>query len=85
MAGWATHIAKETTVSFIEAAQKFIEEWGSSHLVNDIARQLRCEEVESLCEMLRVLGATEAAAKWIDAHTPGDDCDDQHCRCDTCC
>ena len=72
------------TVSFMEAAQKFVEAWSDGHLAGDLATKLRCEEVEALAEMLTALGATTAAAEWIDLQAPGDECDDTHCRCDEC-
>jgi hypothetical protein len=84
MAEWATHTAKETTVSFIEAAQQFITEIGGNHLATDLADKLSCDEVEALAGLLAALGATAAAATWIEQHAHGDECDDMHCRCDNC-
>jgi hypothetical protein len=83
IAGWADHITKELAMP-TGPLQTFAEVWSCRHLVNDLARQMRCEEVEALAGMLRVLGATKGAADWIDAHAAGDDCDDMHCRCETC-
>jgi hypothetical protein len=84
IAGWADHTAKETTMSFIEAAQRFIEEFSNGTLANDVADKLSCDEVEALTGMLTALGATTAAANWIEQHSFGDECDDTHCRCDDC-
>lgn len=84
IAGWADHITKETEMDFVSTAQKFIECWDDTMLSDSVAQQLRCEEVEALADMLRALGATAAAARWIDAHAVGDECEDMHCRCVTC-
>lgn len=84
MAGWATHITKETTVSFIEHAQKFGDAFSSENLATDLGDKLTCDEVEALAGMLRVLGATSAAATWIERHAVGDECEDMHCCCVDC-
>jgi hypothetical protein len=84
LAGWSTHIANETTVGFVEAAQKFIKSWGSSTLALDLGRLFPCKEVEALAGMLTALGATAAGQAWIDAHSPDDGCEDMHCGCGEC-
>jgi hypothetical protein len=84
IAGWADHTAKETTMSFIEAAQKFVAAWSDQHLADNIAKGLRCEEVEALADILSALGACAAGGTWIEAHSYGDDCGDTHCLCDDC-
>lgn len=84
IAGWATHITQEIPVSFVEDTQKFVEIWSDSLLAQNIGTLLRCEEVEALAGMLRALGATTAGGDWIDAHAPGDECDDMHCVCIEC-
>ena len=81
--GWADHITKELTMPS-GPLQTFAEVWSSDHLAGDLGEKLRCEEVEALAGLLRVLGATTAAADWIDAHAVGDECEDTHCLCDDC-
>lgn len=95
IAGWATHISTELTrgtamtavnmfAQIHDATDKFVAEWTTGYLADDIAAKLRCEEVEALAELLTAIGHTEAAQYWLTAHAGGDDCGDQHCICAHC-
>jgi hypothetical protein len=44
----------------------------------DIAASLGCTEVDALTDLLRALGAEQAADEWIDAHAEDDDPRDGH-------
>lgn len=85
IAGWARHMTEmEPKMSLQKVLQTFADVWSENHLANDLAAKLRCEEVEALAEILRVLGRSTAGADWIDSHAAGDECDDMHCRCANC-
>ncbi len=68
----------------MNAFQKFLDNWSTRFLADDIADKLRCEEAEALAGMLRVLGADEAATYWLTQHSSGDECGDSHHSCELC-
>lgn len=66
------------------AAMKAAEMLADGEIASDIATSFNCGEVEILAEFLRACGFDDAASHWIDDHSEGDDCGDEHCLCDEC-
>ena len=63
----------------VEAAtQKFVEVFSDGDTVHTLATEMTCIEVDAFAAFLRAVGADEAAAEWIFAHSEGDDEGDRH-------
>ncbi|WP_405657744.1 hypothetical protein [Streptomyces sp. NBC_00079] len=60
-----------------DVARDFADTW-CGVLTADIAARLNCEEVDVLADLLRALGAEQAADEWIDAHAVDDEPGDAH-------
>lgn len=91
LAGWARHITNQlqgasmkNVETVIYSFARFKKTWGSSYLADDLATKLTCDEAESLAAMLNLIGDDSSAQMWLEKHSYGDDCDDQHCRCADC-
>lgn len=70
-------VADPSTVTIpADVAERFTDTWCGA-LTADVATALNCVEVDVLAELLRALGAEQAADEWTAAHaeadTPGDD------------
>lgn len=70
--------------SMTEEEKTFADVWAAGDLAGDVATLLTCTEVEVLACLLHAYGHAEAATAWIEAHAEGDDCGDDHCRCEEC-
>lgn len=68
----------------LAAAAAAAEVLADGEIADDIATSFSCDEVETLAEFLRAYGFGHHAGVWIESHAEGDDCGDQHCRCDDC-
>jgi hypothetical protein len=67
------------TVSIPAAvAHAFTDAWCSTVIPADVAASLRCPEVDALADLLRALGAGQAADEWIEIHAEGDEPRDSH-------
>ncbi|MEI5520693.1 hypothetical protein WB388_08765 [Streptomyces brasiliscabiei] len=60
-----------------DIAEHFTDTWCGA-LGFDIGPRLNCAEVETLAELLRALGAEQAADEWVGAHAEGDSPGDDH-------
>ncbi|WP_435218749.1 hypothetical protein [Streptomyces sp. bgisy034] len=63
-----------------DAAHAFTDAWCNDILTADIAATLGCTEVDALADLLRALGATQAADEWINAHGEDDEPGERHFR-----
>ncbi|TLS45796.1 hypothetical protein FE633_13645 [Streptomyces montanus] len=61
-----------------DVAHAFAEAWCDSTITADVAASLGCTEVDALADLLRALGAEQAADEWVDAHAKDDDPGDGH-------
>lgn len=61
-----------------DVAHAFADAWCGSTVTANVAASLGCTEVDALADLLRALGAEQAADEWIDAHTKDDDPGDGH-------
>ena len=68
----------------ILAALKAAEVLSDGEIADEVGTSLTCTEVEALAELFRATGHENAAQVWIDCHAEGDDCGDDHCRCEDC-
>jgi len=64
----------------LAAAEQFVQIWDGlvEGPFDDTAQSLTCTEAESVAELLRVFGRTEAADLFIEAHARGDEEGDSH-------
>jgi hypothetical protein len=58
-------------------ARDFADTWCGG-LTSSIATALNCAEVDVLADLLRALGADQAADEWIEEHADGDEPGDDH-------
>lgn len=72
------------TAEIVKAAGAFAELFADGEIADEVGTKLTCTEVETLADCLRAFGYDQAAQTWIDCHAEGDDCGDQHCRCEEC-
>ncbi|MFE3413433.1 hypothetical protein ACFXMT_35545 [Streptomyces mirabilis] len=72
----ATTAQQQTTLPGL-LGQEFADVWCGA-LTHEIASSLNCEEVDVLVNVLRALGADQAADEWIEAHAQGDEPGDNH-------
>jgi hypothetical protein len=61
-----------------DVTQAFTDAWCNTVITSDVAASLGCTEVDALAELLRALGAEQAADEWIDAHSEDDEPNDAH-------
>ncbi|MFF8932251.1 hypothetical protein ACF1AO_33865 [Streptomyces longwoodensis] len=61
-----------------DVAQAFIDAWSSPVITSDVAASLRCAEIDTLTDLLRALGAEQAADEWTDAHGVDDEPHERH-------
>ncbi|MEU6375535.1 hypothetical protein [Streptomyces sp. NPDC046909] len=61
-----------------EVAHAFTGAWCTNVITSDVAASLGCVEVDALADLLRALGAEQAAAEWTDAHAQDDEPNDRH-------
>lgn len=61
-----------------EVAHAFTDVWCTTVITSDVAAALGCAEVDALADLLRALGAEQAAAEWTDAHAQHDEANDRH-------
>lgn len=61
-----------------DVAHAFTDAWCTTVITSDVAASLGCTEVDTLADLLRALGAEQAAAEWIDAHAQDDEPNDRH-------
>ncbi|MGK5697756.1 hypothetical protein ACSNOJ_33530 [Streptomyces sp. URMC 128] len=61
-----------------DVADAFTDAWCTTAIASDVAASLRCTEVDALADLLRALGAEQAAAEWTDAHAQDDEPNDRH-------
>ncbi|MEU9671793.1 hypothetical protein AB0E25_41080 [Streptomyces bobili] len=59
-------------------AEAFTDAWCSTAITSDVAARLGCIEADTLADLLRALGAQQAADEWIDAHAEDDEPNDRH-------
>lgn len=60
-----------------DIAERFTDTWCGA-LGLDIGPRLNCAEAETLAELLRALGAEQAADEWMQAHAESDALGDDH-------
>ncbi|MFE6362947.1 hypothetical protein ACFVP3_23485 [Streptomyces sp. NPDC057806] len=58
-------------------AERFADTW-CGQLTQEVAPGLNCAEVEALAEILRALGAEQAANEWVQEHAVEDEPGDEH-------
>ncbi|MDG9709777.1 hypothetical protein [Streptomyces sp. DH10] len=63
-----------------DVADAFTDAWCTTVITSDVAASLGCTEVDALADMLRALGAEQAADEWTDAHAQDDEPNDRHFR-----
>jgi hypothetical protein len=61
-----------------DVAHAFTDAWSTTVITSDVAASLGCTEVEALADLLRTLGAEQAADEWTDAHAQDDEPNDRH-------
>lgn len=69
--------ASDTIAIPADVAEAFADTW-CGKVTADLAAELGCAEVDTLADLLRALGAEQAADEWIDAHAEADDPSDDH-------
>lgn len=60
-----------------DVAHAFTDTW-CGLVTADLATSLGCAETDTLADLLRALGAEQAAAEWEQAHAEGDEPSDDH-------
>ncbi|MFE6098287.1 hypothetical protein ACFQ7M_41035 [Streptomyces massasporeus] len=61
-----------------DVADAFTNAWCTTVITSDFAACLGCTEVDALADLLRTLGAEQAADAWTDAHAQDDEPNDRH-------
>jgi hypothetical protein len=61
-----------------DVADAFTDAWCTTVITSDVAASLGCTEVDALTDLLRALGAEQAADEWTDAHAQDDEPNDRH-------
>jgi hypothetical protein len=61
-----------------DIADAFTDAWCTTVITSDVAASLGCTEVDALTDLLRALGAEQAADEWTDAHAQDDEPNDPH-------
>ena len=62
------------------ALTRFLDTWGAFDTIDEIARQLTCDEADSVAALFEANNRLHSAQSWIDAHSYADDEGDAHWR-----
>jgi hypothetical protein len=61
-----------------DVTEAFTDARCNSLVTSDVAASLGCTEAATLADLLRALGADQAAEEWIDAHAEADEPSERH-------